>query len=280
LFQEMEREGNDLSELLPTWFFERDLNDDGQIEMAEFTDQWDADKADEFAMYDSNNDGIITPDEILSSKQIMGGNYASQEAKVLLPRSVVVSEIQVDESVIIGDLNVQLSITHSFTEQLDGYLISPEGQRIELFAGVGGSDDHFDRTVFDDDTSISITRSRPPFRGSFQPGAVIKRQPSLSSLKGKNLQGVWQLMIRSSRSDRAGVLHDWALIVKPDQSSIDTMLDKPAATVSQPTPADGQSAQTATAGPAVDSPSANPPQSNFGRPDGGYRDRYSRGRSQ
>jgi subtilisin-like proprotein convertase family protein len=280
LFQEMEREGNDLSELLPTWFFERDLNDDGQIEMAEFTDQWDADKADEFAMYDSNSDGIITPDEILSSKQIMGGNYANQEAKVLLPRSVVVSEIQVDESVIIGDLNVQLSITHSFTEQLDGYLISPEGQRIELFAGVGGSDDHFDRTVFDDETSISITRSRPPFRGNFQPGAVIKRQPSLSSLKGKNLQGVWQLMIRSSRSDRSGVLHDWALIVKPDQSSIDTMLDKPAATVSQPTPTDGQSAQTATAGPAVDTPSENPPPSNFGRPDDRYRDRYSRGRSQ
>lgn len=227
LFQEMEREGNNMSDLLPTWFFERDLNGDGQIEMAEFTDQWDANKTDEFAMYDANGDGIITADEILSSKQIMGGNYANQEAKVLLPRSVVVSEIQVDESVIIGDLNVQLSISHSFAEQLDGYLISPDGQRIELFAGVGGSDDHFDRTVFDDEVPISITRSRPPFRGSFQPGAVIKRQPSLSSFKGKDLQGVWQLMIRSSRSDRAGVLHDWAMIVKPDQVSIDTLLDKP-----------------------------------------------------
>jgi subtilisin-like proprotein convertase family protein len=236
LFQEMEREGNDMSELLPTWFFERDLNDDGQIEMAEFTDQWDSDKTAEFGMYDSNADGIITTDEILSSKQIMGGNYANQEAKVLLPRSVVVSEIQVDESVIIGDLNVQLSITHSFTEQLDGYLISPDGQRIELFAGVGGSEDHFDRTVFDDENPISITRSRPPFRGSFQPSAVIKRQPSLSSFKGKNLQGVWQLMIRSSRSDRSGVLHDWALIVKPDQASIDTMLDKPTVAVPEEAP--------------------------------------------
>jgi subtilisin-like proprotein convertase family protein len=280
LFQEMEREGNDMSELLPTWFFERDLNDDGQIEMAEFTDQWDADKAAEFAMYDSNGDGIITPDEILTSKQIMGGNYANQEAKVLLPRSVVVSEIQVDESVIIGDLNVQLSITHSFTEQLDGYLISPDGQRIELFAGVGGSDDHFDRTVFDDEAPVSITRSRPPFRGSFQPGAVIKRQPSLSSFKGKNMQGVWQLMVRSSRSDRSGILHDWALIVKPDQSSVDTMLDEPVVTNSQQISDNEQSAPAATPDQAIESPAANQIRSEPGRPDGGYRDRYLRGRSQ
>lgn len=243
LFQEMEREGNDMSELLPTWFFERDLNDDGQIEMSEFTDEWDAEKADDFAKYDANGDGIITPDEILSSKQIMGGNYANQEAKVLLPRSIVVSEIQVDESVIIGDLNVQLSITHSSTEQLDGYLISPDGQRIELFAGVGGSDDHFDRTVFDDEAQDDITRSRPPFRGDFQPGAIAKRQPGLGSFKGKNLQGVWQLMIRSSRSDRSGVLHDWALIVKPDQNVIDSMLDKPTVTVSEQLPENQQAAQ-------------------------------------
>lgn len=281
LFQEMEREGNDLSELLPTWFFERDLNNDGQIEMAEFTDHWDADKADEFAMYDANGDGIITPDEILSSKQIMGGNYANQDAKVLLPRSVVVSEIQVDESVIIGDLNVQLSITHSYVSQLDGYLISPDGQRIELFAAVGGSDDHFDRTIFDDRASISITRSRPPFRGSFQPGAIVKRQLGLSSFKGKNLQGVWQLMIRSSRSDRSGVLHDWALIVKPDQTSIDTMLDKPSEIVPEQSPPDNQ--QAAQAAAPVQTSDRRPDvqtRDEVGRSESGYRDRYLRGRSQ
>jgi subtilisin-like proprotein convertase family protein len=280
LFQEMEREGNNLSDLLPTWFFERDLNDDGQIEMSEFTDQWDAEKADEFAMYDTNGDGIITPDELLSSKQIMGGNYVNQEAKVLLPRSVVVSEIQVDESVIIGDLNVQLSITHSFAEQLDGYLIGPDGQRIELFAAVGGSDDHFDRTVFDDEAPINITRSRPPFRGNFQPGAIAKRQPGLSSFKGKNLQGVWQLMIRSSRSDRSGVLHDWALIVKPDQNAIDQMLDKPPANGSQSPLANQQPSPVGTSvGGGERTREIGPPGEN-GRTETGFRERYSRGRNQ
>ncbi len=95
LFQEMEREGNDLSEVLPTWFFERDLNDDQQIEMSEFTDQWSDEKAEEFANFDADQDGIITTKELLSSKQIVGGKYANDEAKIMLPRSVVVSEIQV-----------------------------------------------------------------------------------------------------------------------------------------------------------------------------------------
>ncbi len=225
LFQEMEREGNDLTEVLPTWFFERDLNDDQQIEMAEFTEDWDQEKTAEFARFDADQDGIITTNEILSSKQVVGGQYANAEAKIMLPRSVIVSEIQVDEEVIIGDLNVQLSITHSNVEQLDGYLIGPDGQRIELFSAVGGSDDHFDRTIFNDEAGISVMRARPPFRGEFQPGAVAKRQPSLSSFKGQNLKGVWQLMIRSSRSDRSGILHDWSLIVQPQRDSVDRMLE-------------------------------------------------------
>ncbi len=223
LFLEMESQGNDLSELLPTWFFERDRNADKQIEMAEFADEWTAAAADEFASYDANGDGIITPDEILSSKRVVGGAFANHEAKILLPRSVVVSEIQVDEDILIGDLNVQVSITHTFNQHLDAYLIGPDGQRIELFAGVGGSDDHFENTIFDDEAGINITRGRAPFAGNFQPGALAKRQPGLATYKGQSLKGLWQLMIRSSRSDRSGVLHQWSLIVQPDQDSVDRL---------------------------------------------------------
>ncbi len=223
LFLEMESQGNDLSELLPTWFFERDQNGDKQIEMAEFTDEWTPAAADEFASYDTNGDGIITADEILASKRVVGGTFANHDAKILLPRSVVVSEIQVDEDILIGDLNVQLSITHTFNSQLDAYLIGPDGQRIELFSGVGGSDDHFEKTIFDDQAGTNIAHGRAPFAGSFQPGALAKRQPGLSSFKGKSLKGLWQLMIRSSRSDRAGVLHEWSLLVEPDLDSVDRL---------------------------------------------------------
>ncbi len=221
LNEALEREASQNQEAIPTWFFERDSNNDKQVLMSEFTDQWDQATLDEFTSYDNNQDGIITIDEVLTSKTVVGGEFSNSQAHLLLPRSTIVSEIEVSDDYLIGDLNVQLSITHTYTEQLDGYLIGPDGQRIELFTGVGGSDDHFDKTIFDDDNGERITRSRAPFRGTYRPEATEKRQTSLNHYRGKNLKGTWQLMIRASRSERSGILHGWSLLVQPDQEAVD-----------------------------------------------------------
>lgn len=223
LLQEQEREGNDLAELLPTWFFELDRNQDGQIEMDEFTDAWDNDKLAEFNSYDTDGDGIVTTSELLTSKTLSGGAYANDKAMVLLPRSIVVSEIEVNEDVKIGSIAVQLSITHTFVDNLDAYLTGPDGQRIELFSHVGGSDDHFENTIFDDRADTNITRGRPPYQGRFQPSALVKREKSLSAFNGKSIKGVWQLMVRSSRSERSGILHGWSLILTPDRDTVDRL---------------------------------------------------------
>ena len=50
---------------LPDWFLEKDVNGNGQITMAEFTDNWTPEKVAEFARYDLNHDGIITAAECL-----------------------------------------------------------------------------------------------------------------------------------------------------------------------------------------------------------------------
>lgn len=221
LNEELEREANASQEAIPTWFFERDGDGDKQVLMSEFTEQWDEAKIEEFASFDHNRDGMITIDEVLTTQTVAGGQFSNSQAFLLLPRSTIVSEIEVPDDYLIGDLNVQLSITHTYTEQLDGYLIGPDGQRIELFTGVGGSDDHFDKTIFDDDNGERITRSRAPFRGTFRPEALEKRQPGLNHFKGKNLKGTWQLMIRASRSERSGVLHGWSLLVQPDREAVD-----------------------------------------------------------
>ncbi len=53
---------------LPPWFRERDLNQDGQLTMAEYCEGEPSNaKAAEFAKWDLNNDGIITPDEVLKA---------------------------------------------------------------------------------------------------------------------------------------------------------------------------------------------------------------------
>ncbi|HZZ27380.1 MAG TPA: EF-hand domain-containing protein [Pirellulales bacterium] len=50
---------------LPDWFAADDVKGDGQVTMSEFASTWTEAKLAEFAKYDLNGDGVITPDEVL-----------------------------------------------------------------------------------------------------------------------------------------------------------------------------------------------------------------------
>jgi Ca2+-binding EF-hand superfamily protein len=214
---EMQKEAGDLTEGLPGWFYELDTNRDGQVAFAEFATEWTDEKAEEFALLDTNGDGLLTTSEAAQSKAMVGGSYSNENAQVLPPRRTIISEIEVSDDYLIRDLDVQLSITHTHTSYLDAYLTGPDGQRVELFTEVGGSDDHFDQTILSDQARYPITKAKPPFKGTFLPEALLKRQPSLSHFNGKSVKGVWQLVVRATRSDRFGMLHSWSLIVKPQE---------------------------------------------------------------
>jgi len=213
----IQKEVGELTEGVPGWFFELDANDDGQVSMSEFASEWTNEKMAEFQAFDLNQDALLTMDEITRSKTLMGGSFANRSAEMLPPGKTVVSEIIVEDDLLVADLNVQVSITHTHTSYLDGFLTGPDGQRIELFAGIGGHDDNFDNTVFDDQGRYPINKARPPFEGSFQPMALLKRQPSLGHYNGKNAKGVWQLVLRGTRSDRFGMLHYWSLNIRPQE---------------------------------------------------------------
>ncbi len=227
ILTEMQDEAGDFSEGLPGWFFELDTNRDGQVAMAEFTSEWTDEKSQEFALFDTNGDGLLTTSEAAQSKMMVGGSYSNQNAEVLPPGRTVISEIEVSDDYLIRDLNVQLSITHTHTSYLDAYLTGPDGQRVELFSEVGGSDDHFDQTILDDQARYPITKAKPPFKERYLPEALLKRQPSLSHFNGKSVKGVWQLVVRGTRSDRFGMLHIWSLIVKPQEDMVGSTVAAP-----------------------------------------------------
>lgn len=54
---------------LPEWFTRRDANGDGQVTLAEFSDNLSDEVAAEFSKYDLNNDGVITPQECLNASK-------------------------------------------------------------------------------------------------------------------------------------------------------------------------------------------------------------------
>ena len=57
---------------LPDWFLKK-MDASGQILMADFTDKWTDEQVKAFQKYDLNNDGVITPDEVLKVEGHRGG---------------------------------------------------------------------------------------------------------------------------------------------------------------------------------------------------------------
>jgi len=200
------------------WFTERDSDHDGQVSMSEYASEWTDARLAEFNRYDRNQDGIITADESDSLERMHGREFASGPAVVIEPGMGASSPIQVDEDSVIADINVRLAISHTGPEQLAAFLVSPSGRRVELFTGVGKKwkDRNFGNTVFDDDVKTSITAEIPPFCGPLKPeGADSGEKSGLTSYNGESSRGEWRLFIQADRSDRAGLLDSWSLVLVP-----------------------------------------------------------------
>jgi subtilisin-like proprotein convertase family protein len=121
------------------------------------------------------------------------------------------SQISVPESLTITDVNVKLSINHTYDKDLRVYLIGPDSTQVELFSDVGGGGDNFTNTVLDDEATTRIDAGFPgasaPFTGSFKP-----EQP-LSSFDNKPATGTWTLRVTDSTKRDRGTLVSWSLIV-------------------------------------------------------------------
>ena len=203
----------------PARFYEKDLNRDGQVSMDEFAEELTNESLEQFGARDRNSDGLLTETEVTNPVEIEQNEYANREVEMLPPRKIIISEIEVSDDFEIGDLNVQINLSHSHVSYLDAYFVGPDGERIELFTAIGGGDDFFDNTIFDDEAEMSIVRAKPPYSGSFAPEAINKKQLGLSQFNGKSSKGLWQLIIRGTRSNRPGLLHSWKLLMqkKSDQ---------------------------------------------------------------
>ncbi len=105
------------------------------------------------------------------------------------------------------DVNVTVDITHPSAGELEVYLISPSGRRVELFTGVGGTGDNFRVTTLDDEALTPITAGTAPFNGTFRPEGL------LSAFDGEPAQGTWRLEIRDGARPNKGKLNSWSLTI-------------------------------------------------------------------
>ena len=120
--------------------------------------------------------------------------------------------ITIPPDVVFHDLNVQLSIMHSYTGDLKLVLVNPTGLSAVLSNQIGGNGDNYTNTIFDDEAEPAITGSLPPFTGSFQP------ESPLSIFDGLSGEGTWKLEVYDFYpSYDGGTVTDFKLIFENNQ---------------------------------------------------------------
>jgi subtilisin-like proprotein convertase family protein len=107
----------------------------------------------------------------------------------------------------IADVDVTVNITHTFDSDVNVYLTSPSGTRIELFTDIGLDGQNFTNTTLDDEATVSITAGLAPFTGSFRP------EQALSAFDGEDANGIWILEVTDDATQDNGILHDWSLTI-------------------------------------------------------------------
>jgi subtilisin-like proprotein convertase family protein len=133
--------------------------------------------------------------------------YDSGNPEAIPDQDTLMSELVINDTGMIQDLNVLVNISHSVDSDIDAFLIAPDGTRVELFTDVGGSGDNFEDTILDDEAANSITKGSAPFAGSYQP------EGNLADLVGLNICGTWTLEITDDAWLSSGTLNSWSLIV-------------------------------------------------------------------
>ncbi len=105
-----------------------------------------------------------------------------------------------------GLTQVCIDISHNRDEDLDIYLIDPNGVLYQLTTDNGGFGDNYIVTCFDMTAGTNVTAGTAPFNGSYVPEGELGLVNN-----GQNADGVWTLQVTDDRSDTQGTLNSWSL---------------------------------------------------------------------
>jgi len=109
----------------------------------------------------------------------------------------------------VNNIGVRLNITHTFMGDLDIFLISPQGTRVELTTDNGSSTDGANVTLLD--SAANSVTSWPTASGVGPVTGTWRPEGSLASLNGEPLDGTWQLEITDDAGGDSGTLNSWSL---------------------------------------------------------------------
>lgn len=125
------------------------------------------------------------------------------------------------------DVNVSVDVTHPNADDLELFLTSPSGQRIDLVTDLGADrDDFYAPATFDDQAGVLLSdvpqASLPPSGSAI--GAVAG-EGALAAFVGEDPNGTWTLTAVDDAAGNSGTLVGWTLTLVTATACGDGSLD-------------------------------------------------------
>jgi subtilisin-like proprotein convertase family protein len=214
-----------LPDEFPPWFLQGDFDQDGQIQLAEFSRSTPRVPIAEFQRFDRNEDGFVTMKELSSRKGQGVQRYASGRAHVVEARAETFAEVFISDDFLIDDIDVQLAFVKKADDDVELTLLAPDGTPAVLYFDSQkkpwGGGRLFENTLIDDEApAIAQRMTHPPVHQAFRSqGSTTPGMKGLKAFYGKRSRGAWRLNIRN-KSQLAGILEGWALLIKPQKPAL------------------------------------------------------------
>jgi len=125
----------------------------------------------------------------------------------------------------ITDLNVSVTLSHTFPDDLDIMLVSPEGKPEILMSDACGSGDlSGSKLTFDNQAGSTLSDGGPCSAGTFQPTnfgvgdvwpapAPTAENTQLGDYNGKDPNGTWELFATDDLGGDSGSISSWSLTI-------------------------------------------------------------------
>lgn len=163
-----------------------------------------------FTLVVSATEGVFHQQVDVPVGVLLSSQYGSGDVPKNIPDNDsqgITSTLGIPGSRAIADVNVNLTIQHTYDADLDVYLESPAGTLVELFTDVGAEGDGFTNTTLDDQALRSIADGSAPFTGVYRP------EGRLADFNGEDRQGTWKLHVYDDAASDTGRLISWSVIV-------------------------------------------------------------------
>jgi cysteine-rich repeat protein len=110
----------------------------------------------------------------------------------------------------VWDVDVTVDIAHPRADEIDLFLTSPSGRRIDLVTDVGGGNvDLYRGTVFDDQAGMAVSDTTLPT--SPEAFTAVVPEGALGAFVGEPPNGTWTLTVVDDQGGNTGSLNDWTL---------------------------------------------------------------------